>query len=135
MTEGNWQEASMGETQSAQTLNQLQPAANEADLTTDDLVFMIGEKDVHIKGKEKMVAYQVKIIHAMRAELSKALSIANDRQPLLDKIAALEKSCGGKDDYIKQLETDCHAVCIERDVLKKEIEELKEALKAKKKGK
>ena len=112
MDGGKWEEAQVGQ--------QLPLPTSETDLTTDDLVFMIGEAAVQKKGQDKIIKFQNKVIQALHTELAKAQSLAAGKETLLGEIEAAKKSSDGKDIYIKQLETGSHAIALERDNLKKE---------------
>jgi hypothetical protein len=122
----DWQEAQMNQAQPGQ----LQPPTSETDLTTDDLLFMIGEAAAQGKGKDKIIKYQGRIIQSLQMELAKAQSLVAGKEALLAEIETLKKSlqseiekhkksAEGKDVYIKKLEDDCHVIALERDNLKK----------------
>ncbi len=151
MDRDKWEEAEIG----SRANNQLAQGNPETDMTTDDLVMMIGEGAVRERQKDKIIRYCEKIIHQRQADSLKLQSLeASYKQ----QIEALQKECADARQgdslsteaaqkeavslraRILHLEEQVHLTAIERDAAIKdaraaldEITALK-ASKGKKKG-
>jgi hypothetical protein len=73
-----------------ETWNESKPV-READLTTDDLVMMIGEAAVQSRAKDKVLKYQNKNIQDMQAEQLKMQSTIAGKEELTAEIESLKQ--------------------------------------------
>ena len=102
--------------------------------TTDDLVLLIGEKVVENKFQTRILELQKKKIIDLEGQLlkfqSQKISLdqsVNDLQVhITDLETQISKLQSSRQEYAISLENKVHEVAIERDGLKKEIEELKQ---------
>jgi len=114
----DWNNASLGEPEQKQN--------KEPEITTDDLVLMIGESTIKQRHSERVTNHFKNQILSLQSELAKEKSL---------NISLKEKIGKGNDEIviqmnslkarILQLEDQTHAIALERDEVKKERDEVK----------
>lgn len=108
----------------------------EPEMTTDDLVMMVGEATIKLRHSERMVNFLKQKVAALintgAKEKSLALTLKSQIDTLLKEKEAttnLIQSTGGQTESLKvrivQLEDQVHSVALERDEARKEVLELK----------
>lgn len=121
----------MDDTWDAEPVQQKEP-----EMTTDDLVMMVGEATIKLRHSERMVNFLKQkvaaLINTEAKEKSLALSLKSQIDTLLKEKEAttnLIQSTESQTDSLKvrivQLEDQVHSVALERDEARKEVLELK----------
>jgi chromosome segregation ATPase len=105
----------------------------EPQMTTDDLVLLIGEKEINLRHSGKKIAALGGIVQNLQGQLAAAesasITIANDKESAMQQAQNTAKELAGLRERILSLEDQVHSVALERDEARQQILKLEEANK------